>query len=271
MTIDTPDILKQVLACRRERVEAAKAVMRPGKLEEFARQAEPPRDFAAAIRRDPSSLIPRPSSVRLIAEIKRRSPSKGVIRTDFDHKQIAALYDRSEASAISVLTEPDFFDGDLQHLIEVRGLSHKPALRKDFIFDEYQVYESVVAGADAILLIVAMLDDEQLHGLLQLAHSFNRVALVETHNAHEVERALSAGAQIVGINNRNLRDFSENLDTTTRLRPMIPAGVIVVSESAIRTRDDVKRLEGAGVDAILVGETLMRSEDLAAMVTELLG
>lgn len=199
--------------------------------------------------------------VNVIAEFKRASPSKGVIRSDLTAREVARLYERGGAAAISVLTEEDNFGGSLRDLAEVKAESSLPVLRKDFIFDEWQVYESAAAGADALLLITAMLDDEALARLRRLTEdALGMDALVEVHTADELRRATGAGASLVGVNNRDLRDFRVSIETSLELAAHAPRNVLLVSESGIRDRDDIERLSGAGYSAFLVGETLMRAE-----------
>lgn len=236
-------------------------------LEEIRRKAlaqSPPLDFASALRG---------KSIKLIAEVKKASPSRGVIRHDFDPVEIARVYATNGASAISVLTENKYFQGSLNYLKAIDnalGNSRPPLLRKDFIVDPYQVFEARSCGADAILLIAAILDKEKLAGLLKLSHGLGMKCLVEVHNEAEVDVALRAGAQIIGINNRDLKSFSTDINVTKRLRPLIPADNIVVSESGIKGRDDVERLQSWGVNAVLVGEFLMSAPDIAARMRELL-
>ncbi len=207
----------------------------------------------------------------LIAEIKKTSPSAGIIRKDFNPVELAKTYERHGASAISVLTEEKYFDGDLNYLKAVKESTYIPVLRKDFIFDEYQIYESRVIGADAILLIVSILDDVVLTKLLNLAKKLGLDALVETHTEEEIKRALKNGAEIIGINNRNLDTFEVDITKSINLSYLIPSDKIVVSESGVRNREDMIKLENSGIDAALVGETLMRSKNVGEKVRELLG
>ena len=225
--------------------------------------APPVRSFPAALRRSPDGVP------ALIAEVKRASPSKGLLRNKFDAVEIAKLYSENGAAAISVLTDQHFFQGNMDVLRAVRQTVPLPVLRKDFIFDPYQVYEARAGGADAILLIVAVLGDRALRELLSLSRELGMEALVEVHDDAELDRALAADASIIGINNRDLRTFEVDFETTARLRPRIPAGVTVVAESGIRTPADVKALGAMGVDAMLVGETLVRAGDIGAKVREL--
>lgn len=209
--------------------------------------------------------------VRLIAEVKKASPSKGVIREDFDPVAIAKIYEQAGASCISVLTEKKYFLGELEYLRSIRGAVALPLLRKDFIIDEYQLFEARAAGADAVLLIAACLEKQQLEDYLGIAKQQGLDALVESHTYKELDKALLAGAVLVGINNRELSSFRVSLRTTLDLLNDIPDDRIVVSESGIKTRDDVVMLERAGVDAILVGESLMREKDIGRKLKNLLG
>lgn len=209
--------------------------------------------------------------IGLIAEVKKASPSKGVIREDFDPVQIARIYQEAGASCISVLTEQKFFQGKLEYLVAIRKAQDLPLLRKDFIIDEYQIFEARAAGADAILLIAACLEKDQIQDYLGTAAQIGLDVLVESHSYKELDNSLLAGAQLVGINNRDLSSFSVSLQTTLDLLKDVPDDRTVVSESGIKTRDDVVKLQQAGVDAILVGESLMREKDIAKKLKELLG
>lgn len=229
-----------------------------------AKNQPAPLDFAAALQGD---------NVRIIAEVKKASPSKGIIRQDFDPTGIAGIYADNGASAISVLTESKYFQGSLDYLIDIKKtLIRKPLplLRKDFIFDPYQVYESRACGADCILLIAAILTLEKLTELLQLSHRLGMMCLVEVHNEKELETALKSDAQIIGINNRDLQTFNVNLDTTAKLRSLIPDNRIVVSESGIKNREDMEKLENWNINAALIGEALMSVDDIAVKMKELL-
>ena len=223
----------------------------------------PPLDMAAVLKK---------GGVQLIAEVKRASPSKGVIRTDFDPAEIAKIYVKNGAAAISVLTESAYFHGSLEHLKNIRiAVNNRiPLLRKDFIFDPYQVYESRASGADGLLLIVAILSSQKLSELLQLSHQLGMSCLVEVHDEAELEVALKSGASIIGINNRDLNTFTIDLKTTGRLRSLIPPDRIVVSESGIKSRADIQKLKEWGVNAALIGEALMTAPDIAAKMRELL-
>jgi len=222
------------------------------------------RNFAAALR--------SPAEVRLIAEIKRRSPSRGDIRADLDAAQMALTYQRGGAAALSVLADEKFFGGSLTDLFKAREAVALPALRKDFILDKAQIWQSVSEdGPDAILLIVAALSEDLLKELLQEAARYGLACLVEAHTEEEVDIALQAGAEIIGINNRDLKTFVVDLKTTERLRKRIPEGKIIVSESGIHSRQDVLRLRDIGVNAMLVGEAILQSPNPAAKIAELLG
>jgi len=230
----------------------------------MASEQSPPLDFAAALSGD---------RIQLIAEVKKASPSRGVIRPDFNPVEIAQTYASNGASAISVLTEARYFQGSLNHLQDIKnalGNKRLPLLRKDFLCEPYQVYESRAYGADGLLLIVTILTSEKLRELLRLSHELSMSCLVEVHNEAEVEIALKCGAGIIGINNRNLKTFTVDLSTTERLRPLIPSDRIVVSESGIKDRSDMEKLRQWGVDAVLIGESLMSAPDIAAKMKELL-
>lgn len=225
--------------------------------------APPRRDFAAALRR---------AGMSLIAEFKRRSPSRGDINAEADPARMAQAYVGAGAAAVSVLTDGRFFGGSMEDLLAARGAADLPTLRKDFIIDPCQVAESSGPdGPDCLLLIAAALDAGQLRSLRELAAHCGQAVLVEVHNEEELDHALAAGAEIVGINNRDLRTFEVSLATTLSLRPCVPSGILVVSESGIHTADDVRRLADAGVDAILVGEALMAADDPARKIEELMG
>ena len=257
-------ILDQIVADNKVELEARKHSLPLAELKKLALKQPAPLDFASALRGD---------RIRLIAEVKKASPSRGIIRSDFDPVEIALTYASNGASAISVLTESKYFQGSLDYLRDIRNaLGNKglPLLRKDFIHDLYQVYESRAYGADALLLIVAILTDEILGELMGLSHELGMSCLVEVHNEAELEIALKSQARIMGINNRDLKTFNVDLKTTERLRPLIPADRIVVSESGIKERSDLEKLRGWGVDAVLVGESLMAAPDIAAKMKELL-
>jgi indole-3-glycerol phosphate synthase len=209
--------------------------------------------------------------LQVIAECKRRSPSRGVLRADYVPASIAASYERGGAAAISVLTEPTFFDGDLAHLEAVRDAVSLPLLRKDFVVDEYQLVEARVSGADAVLLIVAALADAEMRRLMRSASGLGLDVLVEVHDDPELDRALDAGATLVGVNNRNLRTLEVDVDASFRLAARLPAGILAVAESGLRTRDDLNRLAQAGYKGFLIGERLMTTPDPGAALAALLG
>ena len=256
-------ILDTIVAHKREELKRDKENTPLQTLKSRLYDLPPTRDFRAA-------LVP-PGTVNLIAEVKKRSPSKGIIREDFDPVKIAKTYTRNGASAISVLTDHEFFGGNLSYLSKIRNAVELPLLRKDFTIDEYHIYQARVAGADAVLLIVAILTPEQLREFIGVAHHLNLTALVEVHTQPEVDIALDVGAEIIGINNRDLKTFHTDIATSFQLRKSIPDDKIVVSESGIYTREDVMKLGEADIDAILVGESLMRSADIGVKVRELLG
>ena len=215
------------------------------------------------------TVLKRENRIKFIAEVKKASPSAGIIREDFNYINIAREYEAGGASAISVLTDKEFFKGDIKYLSEIKETVSLPALRKDFIIDPYQIYEARAAGADLVLLIARILAKEEIDAFLALSHELGMECLVEVHDNDELEKVLETEAAIIGINNRNLDTFKTNLDTTLQLRHRIPEGKIVVSESGIKTRADVLALEEAGIDAILIGETLMRSRDISQKIKEL--
>jgi len=230
-------------------------------LQESIAQRKAPLDFGLALDGD---------HIRLIAEVKRSSPSRGVLCPDFKPVELAKSYAQGGAAAISVLTEANYFEGSIDYLAAIREEVRLPLLRKDFIFDPYQVYESSAYGADALLLIVAILNQEQLEELISLSHSLGLRCLVEVHNEDEVERALLSQAKIIGINNRDLDTFTIDINTTHRLRPLIPRQLIVVSESGISSRSDVEKLKGWGVNVVLVGEALVTASDIQNKMRELI-
>lgn len=241
-------------------VERSKRRVALRELSAGAAEAPAPRDFQGALRG---------VGVALIAECKERSPSGGLLQERYDPVGLARSYEANGASAISVLTEPDFFGGSLEHLRAVRAAVQLPVLCKDFIVDEYQVVEARAMGADCVLLIVALLSDGQLEGLEKAVRAHGMQALVEVHNEGELRRALATGATLIGINNRDLLKMETDPQTTRRLRPLIPPGPTVVSESGITTIDDMRVLAELGVDAALVGEALLRAPDIGAKVREL--
>ena len=253
------DVLERILARKREEVAARREAVPYEALDRRIADAGAPRGFAQALR----ARLAR-GEAGVIAEIKKASPSQGVIRADFDPPAIAASYAAGGAACLSVLTDRDFFQGDEAYLESARAACTLPVLRKDFTIDEYQVLEARAIGADCILLIVAALDDRALAALARRAHGLGRDVLVEVHDAAELERALALDVALVGINNRNLRTFEVSLDTTLALRERVPSDRVLVTESGVKTRDDVARLRAAGVHAFLVGETFMRAPDPGA-------
>ena len=256
------DILSEIAAYKREFVADRQRQRSLADVRAHARDTPAPADFQGALAAD---------GIALIAEVKKASPSKGVIRADFDPERIADAYAANGARCLSVLTDEAYFQGCDAYVQMAKEVAGLPVLRKDFTIDEYQLYEARVIGADAILLIAALMDSSQLDDYLGLAGELGLGALVEVHDDDELLRAKAAGAGLVGINNRDLRTFATTLETTFALLPQVPKGAVVVSESGIGDRGDVERLEAAGVDAILVGESLMREADIGAKVRELLG
>lgn len=257
-------ILDEILSRKKQRLRNSKAQASVTELKARIADAGKPRDFESAVKRSGGGKI------KLIAEIKKASPSKGIIRTDFDLQSIARTYEQKAANAVSVLTEEDFFQGSLSYLPEVKKIVSKPVLRKDFIFDEYQIYESRAAEADAILLIASVLENSQAAEYLHLAGELGLAVLFEVHDFKELEMAMSAGCGIIGINNRNLKTLKIDMNTSLSLRKEIPPGKIVVSESGIGTREDVLKLEAAGFDTMLIGTTFMEAEDIGAEIDELM-
>ncbi|HTF99655.1 MAG TPA: indole-3-glycerol phosphate synthase TrpC [Nitrospirota bacterium] len=256
-------ILDEIVAHKKEELAATKRRVSFADLRKKAADAGPARGFGKALASG--------SGIRLIAEVKKASPSKGVIREDFDPVSISRVYEESGAACLSVLTEQRYFQGRLEYLGEVRAAVGLPLLRKDFIIDEYQLFEAKAAGADAVLLIAACLGKDQMTDYLGIAHDLGLDVLAESHTYEELAKTLLAGVSLVGINNRDLSTFSVNLRTTIDMLKDVPEDKIVVSESGITTRDDVTLLEQAGVDAILVGESLMREKNIGKKVKELLG
>ena len=254
-----PDILARIASRKRE--ELREATIPVGQLRQTAEQTRHSRrDFAAALRSGHPAII---------SEIKKASPSKGMLVHNFDPVTLAKQYEDGGASALSVLTDRDFFQGSLEDLRAARATCALPVLRKDFAISEYHVAEAAAAGADAILLIVAILEPNELRAFRELATEYGLATLVEAHDAHEVERALHSGAEIIGINNRDLRTFQVSLETSIELAAQIPAGILKVSESGIFNSADIRRLCAAGFDAFLVGEHLVKSSDPARALREL--
>ena len=257
------DLLSQIISRKRERLEEAKRALPLERLRSDAfakREGAAPHVLLTALQSD---------AINVIAEFKRRSPSKGVIRADADLAMIVRSYEAGGAAAVSVLTENDYFDGSLADLEAVKTFVALPVLRKDFVFDRYQVFESAVAGADAVLLIVAVLDDRQLESLRLLTEELGMDALVEVHNSQEMDRAAGCGAKLVGVNNRNLRTFEVSLETSIQLAPLAPRDALLVSESGLRHASDLERLREHGFSGFLIGESLMRARCPEAALREL--
>lgn len=249
-------VLQEIVARKRERLASAKRSVPPERILEGA--------YIKRSRASAHRLLEalKPDRVNIIAEFKRQSPSKGVIRGDVDAGSIARSYEAGGAAAISVLTEEDYFSGSLDDLEQVKAAVQLPVLRKDFLFEEYQIYESAAAGADAILLIVASLEDTQLAELLVIAEAeMGMDALVEVHDEHEMERALALGAGLIGVNNRNLHTFEVSLETSLRLAANVPRDFTLISESGLHKAKDLAMLQSVGYRGFLIGESLMRAED----------
>jgi indole-3-glycerol phosphate synthase len=255
-------ILDMIVKEKKKEVASLKAAQPVSLLKGMIRDLPAPCDFGGALGGRPCSII---------GEVKRSSPSKGRIREDFNPLEMAALYEKNGAAAISVLTDMVFFEGHSTHLSGIREIVNLPLLRKDFIIDPYQIYESRILGADAVLLIAALHDEEQLRERICLTESLGLSPFVEVHTRSELDQALTAGAKIIGINNRDLRTFSTDLRTTLDLASSVTDDRIVVSESGINTRDDIETLMREGIRAFLIGETLMRARDIGAKLRELLG
>jgi indole-3-glycerol phosphate synthase len=254
-------VLRTIIAARRRRVEEVRASFPLDSLRQVAEARSDFRDFAGALSGEMLSVI---------SELKKASPSRGLLRPDFRPVEIAESYQQAGASALSVLTEEEFFQGSLNDLKAVRGAVRLPVLRKDFIVDEYQGYESVAAGADAFLLIVAALEDKDLKRFLELSERLHVAALVEVHTVEELERAIAAGAQIIGVNNRNLNTLEVSLETSFRLREKIPPACLAVSESGIKSGEDLEKLAKAGFNGVLIGEHLMLAGDPGEELSRLL-
>jgi indole-3-glycerol phosphate synthase len=245
-------VLEEIILVRRRRLEEERARMPLSQLESQAALRGDFRPFGAALSKP---------GVRVIAEMKKASPSAGLLQSSYNCAEIAMSYEQAGAVALSVLTETDYFQGLLDHLVEARSATQLPVLRKDFILNEYQVYEAAAAGADAVLLIVAALSEAELRALCELCHHLKLAALVEVHTPEELEQAVAAGARIIGVNNRDLKTLEVDLKTSLRLRDKIPEACQTVSESGIRSAADLKMLMNAGFNAVLVGEWLMRSNN----------
>ncbi len=264
MNSDTPDILVKILKRKREEIaERSKAVS----IDELKRQCENSDSVRGFIQSIENKINNNQSAV--IAEIKKASPSKGVLRENFEPAEIAESYAAHGAACLSILTDKDYFQGHEDYLKQARAACELPVIRKDFIIDPYQVYEARAIDADCILLIVAALNDEELHSLLKLAHELQMDVLMEVHDKEEMERALKTGARLIGINNRNLRTFDTSLDTTLSMLDMVNESHILVTESGIHTKDDVQLMRENKVNAFLVGEAFMRAENPGEKLEEL--
>jgi indole-3-glycerol phosphate synthase len=257
-------ILDRIVGKKKERLVYSRARTSLSELKSVIKDLDGPRDFVSAVTRGSGKI-------KLIAEVKKASPSKGLIRPGFDHEKIASAYKDCRVDAISVLTEEDFFQGSLEFLSDVKKIAPCPVLRKDFLFDEYQIYEARANSADAVLLIAAILDGGQAEEFIHLARELGLSVLFEVHDLDELETALRIHAPVIGINNRNLKSLSIDLNTTIELKKHIPEDRIVVSESGIKNNTDVLKLEEAGVDAMLVGTSLMESANIAEKIAALRG
>lgn len=260
------DILQRILAVKAQEVAGAKAKKPLAALETEVKAAPPPRDFVGTLRAKIAAGLPA-----VIAEIKKASPSKGVLRANFEPAPIAKSYERHGAACLSVLTDVQFFQGGIEHMTQARAGCGLPVLRKDFVIDPYQVYESRAAGADCILLIVAALDVPRMQALEAMAHELGLAVLVEVHDGGELEQALELKTPLIGVNNRNLRTFETRLDTTLSLLDRIPRDRLVVTESGILKPEDVKTLRERGVNCFVVGEAFMRAPDPGAELERLFG
>jgi len=256
------EMLDEIVQKTKERLEISKQEKSLDELKREVNEMDISLDF-------PFKTALSDSEISIIAEVKRASPSKGMIADDFDYVLIAKEYEDAGASAISVLTEPYFFKGSNDYLKEISQSVTIPLLRKDFIIDEYMIWEAKLLGASAVLLIVSILDIVQLKKFLDLAHDLGLSAIVEAHDGNEIRTALNVGAEIIGVNNRDLTDFSVDIENSINLRRCVSGDVIFISESGIKTPEDVRKLKENNVDAVLIGETLMKSDDKKALISEL--
>ena len=257
------NILKEIVERTKERIEAQKKARPPEKVMEIARSGD--------VRGFPFEEALRSNDIAFICEIKKASPSKGVISDDFPWLDIARAYESAGAAAVSVLTEPYYFKGDDRYLREIADIVSVPLLRKDFTIDSYMIYEAKILGASAVLLICSILGGDALAEYIAVAHSLGLSALVETHDEYEVGAALAAGARIIGVNNRNLKTFEVDISLSERLRKIVPPDVLFISESGIQSPEDVSKLRGIGANAVLIGETVMRSADKRSEILRLRG
>lgn len=264
-------ILDDIVKAKKQQVEKAKLSLPQDELMKMLEFREVGREPTLEMHRDFKAAINKPGKVSLIAEIKKASPSKGLICKDFDPIRIARIYQQEGADALSILTEENFFQGQPFYIKEVKQAVSLAVLRKDFLLDEYQLYESALLGADAVLLIASLLSEGLLSKFLTLAGQLEIDAMVEVHSEDDLEKALKIDAQIIGINNRDLRSFRVDLDTTARLTKSIPKDKITVSESGIKSREDVKFLKSLGIKAVLIGEAFMAAPDIGAKVREVMG
>ena len=267
MNSPMPAFLDQIVASKKEDVERCKKGVPLKEIQRLIANLPPTGDFKAALSQ---SRERRKFPVRIIAEIKKASPSKGIIREDFDPLEIARIYERNGASAISVLTEERFFLGSLNYLKAVRRITKLPLLCKDFIIDPYQIYQARYFGADAVLLITAILEPNDLRDLVKTAEGLSLSPVVEVHNLSELRKALKADAEIIGINNRDLKTFRTDIRTTMRLLPHMPGNTVTISESGFENPEDLARFQGKQINAFLIGEALMREKDIAKKLRELL-